>query len=730
MKKLLLLLCLAASLASCVKDKMEDLEVPVTEPEEYVPEQLPQMVLGEQLENPYSLENMQAAYDEMLNEGFTGYLDIKVTDLYVRFLPKDSTELRILEDDLQLELFDYPLDYDIVEEGAFYHDPDIPEDKLTWMYTTVKADFVFPASIEHEVLQQCYIPADDEYEEYETEDEELTRSSINKVDPLSVLEYAAFKNTGLAQKFGMEDPATRGWINLKRYRPEGNIKVYNDSLNVLEPVKGVKVRCHTLVKWSTTFTNEWGYYKMDGKFRIGPHYALVFDNSKGFDIYGNWGPLARANYNMGWHSKKGHDRDIYKGSQAWDWCIVNNAGYEYYQMCEQTGISKPPHNLKVWVFRHKSNMSSAPMASRISHVYGIKPGDALVRFLNNWYINIQGNIILAFFRNLLPDVTIGSKGSDAYDIYNTVNHEFAHASHFSQVGSAYWADYISYIITYGSYGSREDFNSGVCEIGELWGCAMGEIQEYEKYRGGIMQKKYMGYKGWFNPAIIWDLYAQNILTKKEIYDCLTSDVKDIYALRDKMLNLYAAEDLGFPANGYERRITTEIIYENSEGAGRINSVFKKYGFGKSYDTNSIVIIRNDTSEDIFIEFRAKPNISMQYVTSLNVYCIRKIIKPGESTKIFSCEGEASITALTKPFHSVFAIKNQPFIDSIKSTSLRNEIMYPNTNLYRILIPGSYRDPDPKGPFLNYSSWTLSKESVNNETYNSHWTYIINESDFQ
>lgn len=28
-------------------------------------------------------------------------------------------------------------------------------------------------------------------------------------------------------------------------------------------------------------------------------------------------------------------------------------------------------------------------------------------------------------------------------------HELAHASHFNKVGSAYWANYINFIVTYG-----------------------------------------------------------------------------------------------------------------------------------------------------------------------------------------------------------------------------------------------------------------------------------------
>ena len=71
------------------------------------------MVLGEKLENPYSIANMEKAYADLIKTRAAGDFKIETTDLYVRFLPKDSTELLELQKDTLLELFDYPLDYDI-----------------------------------------------------------------------------------------------------------------------------------------------------------------------------------------------------------------------------------------------------------------------------------------------------------------------------------------------------------------------------------------------------------------------------------------------------------------------------------------------------------------------------------------------------------------------------------------------------------------------------------------
>ncbi len=328
------------------------------------------MKLGKQLENPYSIENMKLAINKLYPT--RSAVDLEPTHLYVRFLPKDSTELRLLDEEFELELFDFPLDYEILEEGTYYHDTEVPESKITWQYTTVKPDFTFPSSITYEIIEECYIPNDED----NIEDEE-TRANLYD------LESKAFELAGATDKFN-NDIETR---SLKRYRPTGTIQVYDDKLNKLVGVKGVKIRCHLFVKWSTAFTDENGKYSMDSRFRIGPHYAVVFDNTKGFDLYCNWGSLARANYNMGWHSKKGHNRNFYKNSVAWDWCSVNNAGYDYYKLCEREGVYKPPSTLKIWVFRHKDNISCAPMLNKLSATYGFKANNNLANFFSAFFLS-------------------------------------------------------------------------------------------------------------------------------------------------------------------------------------------------------------------------------------------------------------------------------------------------------------------------------------------------------
>lgn len=190
------------------------------------------MVLGEKLENPYSIANMEKAYADLIKTRAAGDFKIETTDLYVRFLPKDSTELLELQKDILLELFDYPLDYDIEVEGTYYHDPSIPEGQITWLYTTVKPDYEFPA-IQYEILEKCFIPNEDDLDDEWIDDgiDDSVETRAGDMSFAELLEQKAFENAGLIKKFESKfnEPETRSW---KRKRPTGTLKVYDTYLGI------------------------------------------------------------------------------------------------------------------------------------------------------------------------------------------------------------------------------------------------------------------------------------------------------------------------------------------------------------------------------------------------------------------------------------------------------------------------------------------------------------------
>lgn len=513
------------SLSSCTHDFLSSEENSVNEEEMETKSGSTNMepvsgiiVLGERMTNPYSIEIMQEAADSLLPEGAA---TLAVTDLYVRFLPADSVELSYLLDEEGLELFDYPMDYEILQEGEYYHDPSIPENEITWQYTTVKPDYVFP-DIQYEIIEYCHVPLD----------LPLTRSG-NDIDA-EQLEKIAYEIAGVDSLW--EDTPT---VRASAEYPSGRFRVKDTKTSSYVPIKGVKVRVHNFIKWATAYTDENGDYVINKKYRTNVHYAMVFKNSKGFKIWGNWAIIAAANHNMGFQTRYGISRDIDVDSDAWAWATVNNAAWEYYGLCQTNGVTPPPSDLTIWCLSNRT-WSSAIM---IPHMSNVSVPSGLLFGMFDW-LDIPGSIIGWF----LPDLFISTQSNDTEIVYRTVCHEMSHASHYEQVGYNYWNRYIGYIVncwaedhstTYGD-GSMSD--NGVCEVGEMWGYSMGYIHQYEKYYSIDNNTLYPGSEDYFfKPDVIWDIYRAELLDKQQIFAAMTNNVDDVMEFRNKLSSLYPSE---------------------------------------------------------------------------------------------------------------------------------------------------------------------------------------------
>ena len=472
-----------------------------------------EIVLGKQLDDPYSLQNMEAAL-KSLYPTKAGRVDLEPTDLYVRFLPKNEDQLQVLED-MGLELLDHPMDYEILKEGDYYHDPDLPEEKITWQYAVVPADFKFPSGFVYETLDRCYI----------TENDPVTRSD-DGIDWQEV-EREAFRLTG---NTSFLEPQTKA----ERHKPSGRITIVDGNANGGEPfgVAGVKVSCNAFVKFSSTYTDRDGYYEIPVKYSARLRYRLLFRNEKGFSIGFNM-VLTHASFStLGGGPAEGKDVTITRKSdrKLFTRCVVNNTAYDWFTRCEEggdLGIPAPPKGLRIWLFQ-KMGSSSACMLK-----HGAVVDNALVRgFLGDY---------AGLIKSILPDITLGLKDRDDYSqVYSAACHELAHASHFSQVGKDFWDKYISYILRsfvengFTTYGDGTTSGAGYCEVGEMWGYYM-ENKTYNDRYGGTMPN--FGNSFWFHPQIFRYLDERGMKCG-EIFKALTPEVTDKNKLRAKLLELY------------------------------------------------------------------------------------------------------------------------------------------------------------------------------------------------
>ena len=475
--------------------------------------------LGEKLEDPYTVGNMQEAVARLYPTK-AGTISISATDLYVRFLPKTEDEYSFLLSK-GLKLTDHPVDYRIVKEGDYYHDPDLSQDAITWQYAVVAKDFSFPAGIRYEVLDECYI----------SENDPVTRAESG-ID-WDAVEAEAYRLTGNEDLY----PETRAAE--EPVCPSGRITIEDPDCFGGKPygVAGVMVCCNSFVKFATAYTDRDGYYQLSKKYSSKPRYRLVFKNSAGFSIGMNLILVPASVSTLGTGPAAGVDVHIDKDSDGslWRRAVVNNAAYDYIARCESSDldVKAPPQDLRIWILKDLA-CGSAPM---LHHGALIEGNNLIQKYLGGY---------ASLLKVFLPDITIGAKTGDGAfaDLYSSVMHEMAHASHYAQVGNSWWTPFITYVIrsyvTEGkqAYGSGSGEGAGYCEVGEMWSYFMESVLFQNRYGGDLPA---LGTTFWFYPQIFRYLFERG-LTCADIFKSLKSNVTSRDDLMDALVELVPEQE--------------------------------------------------------------------------------------------------------------------------------------------------------------------------------------------
>ena len=473
------------------------------------------IVLGNRLENPYKTENITKAL-QSLYPTKADRVDVRTTNLYVRFLPADEAEYHKLEA-MGLVLVDHPLDYDIAVDGDWYHDPSVPEEDVTWQYAVVPHDFDFP-DIAYEIIDECHI----------SENDPGTRADGIDWDEV---EREAYRITG--NEAMLPDPMTKA---ADKVAPSGRITVVDENASGGKPfgVAGVRVSCNSFVKFDHAYTDRDGYYTMQKTYTSNLRYRIVFQNEKGFSLGFNLILAPASVSTLGKAGPEGVNMTVTKDSEGklFRRCVVNNAAYDYIARCaaDDLNITVPPTDLRIWIFNGLEASSAAML-----HHGAVLNSDLVSSFLGKFAS------LLKFF---LPDITIGTKSLDDYDrIYCTVCHEMAHASHFRSVGTAYWNEYIHYIIesflkTGGmTYGEGDGTRAGYCEIGEMWAYYIESLMYKGRYGGDFPT---FGTSYWFYPQIFRYLDERGV-SCSEIFKVLNESVKSKSDLKTALLAAYPSD---------------------------------------------------------------------------------------------------------------------------------------------------------------------------------------------
>lgn len=346
------------------------------------------IVLGEQLPNPYTVSAMNAAYNELVAEGAIepGSLEIEETHQYVRFEPSNDEEFDVLAADDELALYDHPLDYEIVEDGDVYHDPELSEEGYTYYYAVVPLDYELPDGIATTVLATIMLDEDGEDDTYYQ------------------VEEKSFELLGIwsEEEFGEEEGEENGKTMGSKYNPRGQIRFNDADLGTTTGLHGVKIYVRRWFKTAYTLTNANGDFWVSKRYRGKVRYKIKWERSRFTIRQGVWlqaytkGPKTKSAWNTIIYSTLDQRRKLY--------ACIHVAAYQYYYG-DRHGMQRPPG--ETW---NKLKIGAYLNGSTNDHAYW--------RTFISW-----------------PRIRIKDASRTASQIYATTIHELTHAVHWSLPGN-------------------------------------------------------------------------------------------------------------------------------------------------------------------------------------------------------------------------------------------------------------------------------------------------------
>lgn len=358
--------------------------------------------LGKKLENPYSVANMKKAFSKLSPQTRSGVedMEIKATHLYVKFTPQSEEEMDALQLDTTLNLYPYPLDYEILgneEAEDIYLDYTMRDGKPCEYYAAVTVDKQLPKGVAYEILEELFIPDEDSDSENETE--VLTRSG-NKLSEafIDALVDESLKLTG---NMDTQEVQTKG---RSKWRPSGRISYYDEVKNKVLGVEGLKVKAKRWFTTHTGFVDANGYFSCNGRFKRKADYSFDFerDNFHVRDM-----KISRNNLKGEWYfHMKRENKYGHMTSSPYTYSIIFRAAYHY---CYKDihGLHRPPtqHALR-------AKIKIDPVNRQIG-INGV--------FSNGFFMGISGK-----------HIEIYNHQNSIDEIYGTTIHELAHSAHWAR----------------------------------------------------------------------------------------------------------------------------------------------------------------------------------------------------------------------------------------------------------------------------------------------------------
>jgi hypothetical protein len=534
-------------------------------------------ILGEKKIIPFTVENMQKAYESLLknptaskypNSGefyrnsSTGY-QIETTHYYVKFSPRDSLQYETIANDSILAVSDEPFEYTIENEGDKYQDPDYEGTDLTYYYSVVSINYQLPDNVEYQIITNLHFTREDEIGENPTQIQkeeidfyyDLNLQTLKITDNLDIEEkedlfYLFTFPDGTQEQLTFKEAMNRNIpfqeliidfseINseLERrpsWNPSGLITIHEDAINQNVPLQGARVKVRKwgflIIKQATT--NNQGFFITSSTRTKRVKYTVFFKHEPYFTVKAGTVFWNARDIGHRTHKREAFRKHYQSGINQF-YGLIHNAANDYYTRIVTTyNLRNPGWFKKIvgkdWYYASSHHLNSVGSAFAL---YDIR----ITRGSNGVY-----------------------KGSDG--IYSTTVHELTHAGHrnldsgmFSIFESGSnnrlliiesWAEGVETIVTNDRYNSLTNNNyqsSRAIDGGGRWNSFRQrqpalEMNEYTPFVEDLIDNLNQNAQpNWFGNQPIDRVNGYNLnQIQNSINDC-----RDIDCIERKLINNYA-----------------------------------------------------------------------------------------------------------------------------------------------------------------------------------------------
>lgn len=472
------------------------------------------VILGNKLNNPYSLSNIQLAYNTLYGSGTT----LVPNHLYVRFKPANSDQLAQLEDNNDLELQDFPMDYEVLQDGDYYQNPNLGTEDIPWLYTVVPVGYSLPPGIQSEIIESIYIPNDNLILEELAESMAAgaTYQTISASDNSVIIERTDIPGISPANIFPC-DPENCGGGGgggepaPNPNKPKGQILVQdvlrNANTNVITnvPLRQARIVAKRWFKIDRINTDNDGNFLSSKKFnnkvkvivKTKNDYAsvrkirgirlwqILFPVKKRIGVFNKTAMASITHIFTKPNPTSAHDKEL----PYWAAATTHNSVVEFRQYAAEMGVGLPPNKLKIIVSNWGGGFratGATPMFNKCNGNMSIEYAGAFLA--QSTLLNVVGGIatLVNTLKNQV-DMMINYLAMNA-DYTNLLTsdwlkslayHELGHAAHYNKAGCDFWTQYRGAIVNeltklnlsqYHPYGTGGDLqNAPIIATGEMWG---------------------------------------------------------------------------------------------------------------------------------------------------------------------------------------------------------------------------------------------------------------------